>query len=75
MEFLMVLLLAVIAGEVWVLVARGRGPGDKGDEMPKREETAETESFEKRWREGIDAMMGYDLRAARAAVRRDEDET
>ncbi len=75
MEFLTVLLLAAIAVEVWVLVARGRGPGDKGDAMPEREETAETESFEKRWREGIDAMMGYDLKAARAAVRRDEDET
>lgn len=75
MEFIVVLLLAVIAGEVWVLVSRGRGPGEKGDAVSEREETAETETFEKRWREGIDAMMGYDLRAARAAVRRDEDET
>lgn len=74
MEFLIVLLLAVIAGEVWALIRQGRGPGDKGDAAPQREETAETESFERRWREGIDAMMGYDLRAARAAVRRDEDE-
>ena len=75
MEFIVVLLLAVIAGEVWVLVSQGRGPGEKGDAVSEREETAETETFEKRWREGIDAMMGYDLRAARAAVRRDEDET
>ena len=32
------------------------------------------EDFERKWREGIDAMMGYDVRAARKAVRSDEDE-
>ena len=60
---------AVLGGkEIWDMCRHGGGT-----ETPDGEETAETEN-ERKWQEGISAMMGYDLGAARKAARRDEDE-
>ncbi len=57
---------AAIAREVRELTRKtGEKPEDAGDPA---------EDFEKKWREGLDAMMGYDASAARRAARRDEDE-
>ncbi len=65
--------LAVLAGAmVWRTVFDGRErkrPEDSGTE-----EKEENEDFEKRWRDGMRAMMGYDAETARRAARRDENE-
>ncbi len=45
-----------------------RGQGEKGPE------SAESADYERRWQEGIDAMLGYDVRKARSAAGRDLDE-
>lgn len=71
MVYIIIILLAVIAGELgWLLGRTGRAGASGGPQ----ETEPEGGEFEKRWREGLDAMMGYDLAAARSAVRRDEDE-
>lgn len=80
MVYIIIILLAVVAGEVGILVWRTRRNGGSDPPAALSEkgvtETPEADGaeFEKRWREGIDAMMGYDLKTARAAVRRGEDE-
>ncbi len=70
-------LLALLIFEAAVLVGAviwKTAAGERKGGAEKREETAESGDFEKRWQEGIDAMMGYDVTKARNAARRDEDE-
>ena len=47
----------------------GLTPEAESDEARRK-----TDDYEKRWREGMDSMMSYDLAAARRAVRNDADE-
>lgn len=62
---------AVLGGkEIWDMCRHGGGTETPEGGAP---ESAETEN-ERKWQEGISAMMGYDLGAARKAARRDEDE-
>lgn len=76
MEFLIAGLLAVIAAEgaaALVLSAGRRAVRPGGQDVPPAQ--AGGEEFEKRWQEGMSSMMGYDLAAARKAVRSDGDES
>lgn len=55
--------------------ASEKGANGHPQEVENEENRRKTEEYEKRWREGMDSMMGYDLSAARRAVRQDaEDE-
>ncbi len=65
-----VLEAAALAGIlIWKLTA-----GERKDRKGEAPETSADGDFEKRWQEGIDAMMEYDALTARRAARRDEDE-
>lgn len=69
-------LLAVIAGEVGALVwksVRAPSGGAPGPAAPGETESDGAE-FEKRWREGIDAMMEYDPGTAGRSARGDRNE-
>lgn len=50
---------------------RRAGGGADAPEVGLEGESDTSEDFEKHWREGLNAMMGYDLDAARKAVRSD----
>ena len=63
---------AVVLGVLAVWLWRDVSPGRRGR---KTEDAGDGgEEFEKRWQEGMNSVMGYDLGAARRAVRRDKDE-
>lgn len=64
---------ALMAGMIWKMWKKDFG-GSGGGDMGRAREQETEEEFEKRWREGMSAMMGYDLSAARKAVRADGDE-
>ena len=81
MEDLILILMALTALELAVLmgvtvwrtvfgVKEKKGPEDPGPEKAEPEEKDESEEYERRWRDGVRAMMGYDGRPAG----RDEDE-
>ncbi len=74
MEYVVLWLLAVVLAELAALMGRElwdrRRQGRKnGGETPQEES-----DYEKRWQEGVSAMMGYDLKAARRAVRGDDED-
>lgn len=62
---------AVLAG----IAIRASLAGRRKDSSEREQENTANEDFEKRWQEGIDAMMGYDVTRARRAAGRDENET
>ena len=74
MMIAIIALLAVIAAEaaaaLW-LASGEHGPG-RARPGPEREQST-GEDPEKRWQEGVSSVMGYDLAAARRAVRDSDD--
>ncbi len=72
-------LLALVIAEAAALAGVGivkavRELKDRGDTPPRGIGQEPGEDYEKRWREGMDAMMGYDLAAARRAAGREQHE-
>lgn len=65
-----IVLLAVIVIEdalaLWLAAGR---PGGLDPEDGQEREPGSGEEMEKRWQEGVSSVMGYDLAAARRAVR------
>ena len=68
-------LLAVALGEIVVLLGveifRALRRGKSGGEARDDEEESD---YEKKWQEGVSAMMGYDLNTAKRAVRGDDED-
>ena len=72
---LLALMLAEAAALEGVRIVKAvRELKKEGDVPPQKGGQEPAEDFEKRWREGMDAMLGYDLAAARRAAGRDEHE-
>ncbi len=78
MVYVIIGLLALIAAEAaaaLLLAVKRTGDGAGERDGAGEARAPGGEEFEKRWQEGMSAMMGYDLMAARRAVRSDgEDE-
>ncbi len=72
---LLALVIAEAAALAGVRIVKAvRELKNEGGAAPPKSGQEPGEDFEKRWREGMDAMMGYDLAAARRAAGRDEHE-